>query len=159
MKKRYLLLCLLSCLHFVLQGQTIGIIGNATASGWAADIDLKQDAVDPEKWSAELSLDMGECKFRRDDNWDVNWGATDFPMGKAELNGSNIIVENPATYFIEFNSGSGEYRFINTSEIGLIGSATPFGNSATTDLIQDPINPNLYTRTLELQAGSCRFQA
>jgi starch-binding outer membrane protein SusE/F len=158
MNYRYFLIFLLSFSHLSLQSQTIGILGSATPSGWMEDIDLQQDATDPEKWSIQMPLEKGECKFRQDDAWDVNWGAADFPTGTATTNGANVIIDNAANYLIEFHTGTGAYSFVNVSDLGLIGTATPFGLAATTDLLQDLNNQNLYTRTLQLQEGTCRFQ-
>ncbi|ELR73776.1 hypothetical protein C900_01386 [Fulvivirga imtechensis AK7] len=90
---------------------TIGVIGDATAEGWGADTDLIQNPANPYLWSGKIVLTDGEAKFRADDDWGVNWGASDFPSGVSTQNGPNIPVE-AGTYIVFFNSGTGEYRFL-----------------------------------------------
>jgi hypothetical protein len=158
MNYRSYFFCFLFFLPFCGFGQTVGIIGNATQKGWYEDIDLQQDVTDPQKWTALLTLDVGECKFRQDNTWEVNWGAADFPVGNALENGANIFVDNAGSYLVEFDKSTGAYRFVNVSEIGLIGAATPFGTAESTNLIQDADNPDLFKRTVRLEAGACRFQ-
>jgi starch-binding outer membrane protein SusE/F len=157
MKNAFYTFCFLLFSHAYTNGQSIGIIGSATQQGWSEDLDLTQDATDPEKWSITLQLTEGECKFRRDDTWLVNWGASDFPVGNAVLQGANIRVENSAVYAIEFHSGTGAYRFSNVSEVGLLGDAAPFGSTEATYLISDASNPEVFTRTVDLKKGTCRF--
>jgi Secretion system C-terminal sorting domain/Outer membrane protein SusF_SusE len=158
MKYFLYLICFVSNIH-VLSGQTLGIIGTATPQGWSEDIDMQQDATDPLLWTIRLQLTVGECKFRTNDAWDTNWGASEFPVGIAEPNGANIIIDNAAEYVVEFHTGTGAYRFTYApSEIGLIGTATPFGTAFSTNMLQNQTNPDLFTLTLQLKKGDCRFQ-
>jgi hypothetical protein len=89
----------------------IGIIGNATPGGWDSDTNLIKNPSNPYKWSGFITLTDGEAKFRAENDWAVNWGAADFPGGVATFNGPNIPVA-AGTYFITFNTSTGEYYFL-----------------------------------------------
>jgi len=52
-----------------------------------------------------------QLKFAADNSWDVNWGASTFPYGIGEQNGSNIPVL-AGTYNVFFNDLTGYYNFI-----------------------------------------------
>jgi 1,4-alpha-glucan branching enzyme len=145
--------------------QTVGIIGSATSQGWGASTPMTQDATNPHLWRLDnVALVAGEAKFRANDAWDVNWGATDFPRGTATLNGANIAI-TAGTYNIVFNDESGQYSFNDTSiptynSVGVIGSATPQGWNASTPMTQDVFNPHLWTlNEVTLVAGEAKFRA
>lgn len=59
---------------------TIGIIGSAAPNGWDSDVDLTYVPYNKETkeggyWEAkDLELKAGECKFRANDAWDMQWG-------------------------------------------------------------------------------------
>lgn len=89
----------------------VGIIGDGTAGGWDSDTDFIQDPANPFLWSKIVTLTNGEAKFRADDDWAVNWGASDFPGGVGAQDGPNIPVKE-GSYFVTFNTGSGEYYFL-----------------------------------------------
>jgi hypothetical protein len=90
---------------------SVGIIGDATPGGWDTDTDLVQNAANPFLWSKIVTLVDGESKFRANDGWDVNWGASDFPGGIGTAGGPNIPTKG-GTYFVTFNTGTGEYYFL-----------------------------------------------
>src|SRR5688572_15291320 len=89
----------------------LGIIGSATSGGWDSDTDFTSNATNPFLWSKIVTLSDGESKFRADDGWDVNWGASDFPGGISTAGGPNIPTKN-GTYVVTFNTGTGEYYFL-----------------------------------------------
>ena len=89
----------------------IGLIGPAQAGGWDSDTDLVKDPANPFIWSKVLVISEGDAKFRANDAWDVNWGATTFPSGIASKDGPNIPAK-AGTYFISINTGTGEYTFL-----------------------------------------------
>lgn len=88
----------------------VGIIGNATPGGWDNDTNLIKNPNNPYLWSGSIVIGTGEAKFRANNDWGVNWGANTFPKGVATPDGPNIPVV-PGTYYIKFNSGTGEYSF------------------------------------------------
>ncbi|MEM9671514.1 MAG: alpha-amylase family glycosyl hydrolase [Bacteroidota bacterium] len=96
--------------------ETVGIIGTATTKGWDESTPMVQNEEDEHQWTLEdFSLSAGELKFRANNNWDVNWGATAFPSGTGRQDGPNIPI--PAgIYDIFFNDTNGEYRFESTSD-------------------------------------------
>lgn len=89
----------------------LGLIGSATPGGWDADTDMIQSPGNPFLWSKSFNLVEGEAKFRADDDWAVNWGASPFPGGIGAQDGPNVPVK-AGTYFVTFNTGTGEYYFL-----------------------------------------------
>ena len=89
----------------------VGVIGSATPGGWDADTDLVKNPANPFKWSGKMTINDGDAKFRANNGWDVNWGASGFPKGTGVQNGANIPVQ-AGTYFISFNTATGEYYFL-----------------------------------------------
>lgn len=89
----------------------LGLIGPAQEGGWDADTDLVKNPANPFIWSKTLTIDAADAKFRADDAWDANWGASTFPGGVGSQNGPNIPTKE-GSYFITFNSGTGEYYFL-----------------------------------------------
>ena len=59
---------------------TIGIIGSAAPNGWDSDVDLtyvpyNKDTKEGGYWEVKnIKLKAGECKFRANDAWDMQWG-------------------------------------------------------------------------------------
>lgn len=92
---------------------SVGLIGTATPNSWdGPDMDLIQNPANAYKWSKILTITDGEAKFRADDDWAVNWGASPFPEGRAVQGGANIPAK-AGKYFVTFNSLTGEYLFLN----------------------------------------------
>ena len=89
----------------------MGVIGSATPGGWDNDTNLTKNPSNPYLWSGFITLTAAEAKFRADNAWTVNWGAGQFPKGTAVQDGSNIPTQD-GTYFVTFNSGTGEYSFL-----------------------------------------------
>lgn len=137
----------------------IGIIGSATPFGWDSDVNMAQDANDPNLYSQTVNLVQGEAKFRQDDDWAINWGSTDFPSGVGTQDGPNIPVDLGGEYYVTFNKSTGEYNFqlVGFSSVGLIGDATAGGWDTPTPLNQTANNPKQWTATLELGDGGVQF--
>ena len=147
---------------------TVGIIGDATPGGWGTDTDLR--LADPAKvdkftWTTTIYLIGGsKVKFRASDDWGDNWGGTTFASGTGTKNGPDITVPNSGYYKVTFNDNSGDYTFTALSApefttIGIIGSATPGGWGADTDLTKDPNNAHVWTGAITLTAGEAKFRA
>ncbi len=141
------------------QAQSVGLIGSATPNGWDADTNMVQSPDSSHLWSLVIDLIEGEAKFRQDDAWDINWGAADFPTGIGLQNGANIPIPAAGEYTITFNSLTGAYSFAYTSDIGIIGSATPGGWDEDTNMYYDPLDSNKYFITLNLVVGEAKFRA
>jgi starch-binding outer membrane protein SusE/F len=141
------------------QAQSIGLIGSATPSGWDADTNMVQSPDSSHLWSMVINLSVGEAKFRQDDAWTVNWGGEGFPEGIGTQGGPNIPIPAVGEYTITFNSNTGAYKFVYTSDIGIIGSATPGGWGDDTNMYHDAVDANKYFITLNLLQGECKFRA
>jgi len=145
-----------ACMTLNAQITTVGIIGSATPAGWDADTDMIQSDTDTAMWTINIDLVDGEAKFRANDDWAINWGASDFPTGVATQDGSNIPVV-AGNYDITFNSVTGVYSFSVDSPIGIIGSATPGGWDMDTNMFVD--SNGVFFATLDLVMGEAKFRA
>lgn len=140
----------------------IGIIGNATPGGWDNDTNMFQDPLDTNKYFLTVPLVIGEAKFRANDAWAVNWGATDFPSGVGTQDGPNIPIPATGKYLVNFDRSTGAYSFeevIEFNSIGIIGSATPGGWDTDTELTKDNANPNIWKANVDLVDGEAKFRA
>ena len=84
---------------------TIGIIGAATPRGWDADTDLTYNKTERCREVKDIKLKAGECKFRANKGWDINWGGTPDNLTQ---NGDNISVE-AGTYDIKLYAWANGY--------------------------------------------------
>jgi len=134
--------------------ESVGIIGDATPGGWDSDMDMRDNG--DGTYQLIIGLTDGVVKFRADDDWPVNWGATDFPSGTGVQDGDNIPV-TAGIYFVTFNSNTGEYNF-SPASIGIIGDATPGGWDSDTDMTETG-NPGEVSITLDLVDGAAKFRA
>jgi hypothetical protein len=137
---------------------SVGIIGSATPGGWDTDTDMVQSPDSAHLWSIVLNLVQGEAKFRQDNAWDINWGATGYPTGIGTQGGPNIPIPAPGEFTVTFNSITGAYSFSVRSDIGIIGNATPGGWNDDTNMFQDQADTNHYFITLVLSAGEAKFR-
>jgi hypothetical protein len=92
----------------------IGVIGSAL-NGWDVDVDMQ--TTDGITYTLlNYPFVDGFAKFRQDNNWDINWGAYDFPTGWAFKYGyGNDIPVPSGTYNVTFNRVTGEYIFVATT--------------------------------------------
>lgn len=71
---------------------TIGIIGTGAPNGWDSDVDLTYN-VEERCWEVkDIELNAGECKFRANDAWKMQWG----------YDGEKFVFSNnaPAVQFV-----------------------------------------------------------
>ena len=140
----------------------IGIIGDATPGGWDDDTDMYKMQDNEHGFFIEVFLTQGSAKFRKDDDWAVNWGSADFPSGIGVQDGANIPIDQAGEYRITLDTLTGEYNFteiITFEFISLIGSATPGGWDSDTDLTQNGADPDLWRANIELTDGVAKFRA
>ena len=52
---------------------SLGVIGDATATGWDSDTDMEFNPA-KQRFYVDMTLADGTIKFRANDAWDVNWG-------------------------------------------------------------------------------------
>jgi starch-binding outer membrane protein SusE/F len=159
MKLRLLFSTILCAFIGSMSAQSIGIIGDATPTGWGSDTDMTQDSVGASTWTIVINLIGGKAaKFRQDNDWAINWGATDYPFGTAILGSSdNVGVPYSGLYTVKFNTVTGAYSFLVASDIGIIGTATPGGWDYDTNLAADTTGEN-YEMTLNLLQGKAKFR-
>jgi hypothetical protein len=130
--------------------ETVGIVGDATPLvSWDIDVDMVRSTTDSSQWTLQIEMSDGEAKFRANDNWDVNWGGSDFPSGTATQGAFVNIPITAGEYLVSFNSLSGAYNFkelILYDTIGIVGTATP-NSSWDLDhyMDNDPGDPNLWS--------------
>ena len=104
----------LSAKTYTLTPFTIGIIGNATPTGWDGDTNMTYN---PEERCWELKdveLTDGEMKFRHTNDWNLNWGG---PLDALVHDGDNIAVA-AGTYDIklEVNWAEGTAKCVMTKK-------------------------------------------
>lgn len=89
---------------------SVGILGTALNGFNTDDTDL--NTTDGFSYTLnEIALNVGEIKFRKDNQWLVNWGSNGFPNGTGVQDGVNIPINQAAVYSISFNRTTGEYFF------------------------------------------------
>ncbi len=151
----FALLCLVSVKA---QITSVGLIGSATPGGWNVDTNMVQNPDSANLWTLTIDLIAGEAKFRADDDWAVNWGDVTYPLGVGTLNGPNIPIPAAGTFDVTFNSNTGAYYFSVHSDIGIIGSAAPFGWNEDVNMFRDAVDTNQYTLDVELGVGDVKFR-
>lgn len=137
---------------------SIGIIGSATPGGWDVDTDLEDNG--DGTFVLNIELVDGEAKFRANDDWAVNWGASDFPSGVGTLDGPNIPVV-AGKYNITFNPATGEYNFeedLGFESVAIIGDATPNG-WGDPDFDMRDLGDGKYELVVGLSDGEVKFRA
>ena len=92
----------------------VAIIGPG-AGGWPSDpqIDARQlITTDGVNYALNnLVLTGDDAKFRANNSWTINWGATSFPSGTAVLDSPNSFKCVAGTYSLAFNYNTGAYTF------------------------------------------------
>ncbi|TDP57577.1 T9SS type A sorting domain-containing protein [Flavobacterium dankookense] len=113
---------------------TIGIWGPAVDSqnGYGGD-DVDMITNDGIVYTlADFNFSSGQAYFRENNNSQLVYGSTAFPVGTAVATGPSIPVTG-GEYFVTFNRTTGEYRFDYPS-IGILGSALGGFGVEDTDL-------------------------
>ena len=111
------------------------IIKAKTEPGAAGEIDAAALTTNDGVTYLLSSIDLiaGECKFRTNNAWAVNFGAAEFPIGVGTLGGANIVIPTSSTYGVSLNRVTGEYIFTD------LLSATSF-NKNTFKVYPNPTN-------------------
>ena len=103
----------LSAKTYTLSPFNIGIIGNATPSGWASDTDMTYNPTE-RCWEIKgVELSDGEMKFRANDDWALSWGGELDNL--TTQNGPNIAV-TAGTYdiklYVDWEGNTAKCEFI-----------------------------------------------
>lgn len=144
----------------------IGIIGTATPIGdWDTDVNMFRDTSDAGKFYVTLDLAQGPCKFRKDDDFAVNWGNnnSDFPSGAANINEGDINIPKAGSYYIELDTTAKTYSFeekFSFASIGVVGTGTSLMSlTEDVDLNQSATDPNVWSANLDFVDGTVQFRA
>ena len=106
---------------------SLGVIGDATPTGWDADTDMQFNA-DKQRFYVDLTLIDGKIKFRADDAWDVNWGGAE---GVLSAGGADIAVTaGDYRIYVNLNDPANPTYELNK---GMYGKEEPVGGSTTPD--------------------------
>ncbi|NMH27542.1 T9SS type A sorting domain-containing protein [Flavobacterium silvaticum] len=112
----------LQTLAYTFTFPTIAIVGNATTAGWPlntpGEIDPlvldTDDGVNYYLTSIALTAGGNAFKFRADNAWTVQWGASttpEFPSGIGTQSGGDINPDVAGNYSLAFNRQTGVYTF------------------------------------------------
>ena len=154
--KRNLLYSLLVMLFVSFSSNAqVSMIGPGASGAW--DVDVNLSSTDGVNWTLDnFIMPGGEFKFRLDNAWSVNWGATTFPSGTGTQDGPNIPAI-AGTYNITFNQSTGEYNFSGGAPIPtvkLIGTAV---TSVDGLLMATADAENYYVNNATLVDGTAQF--
>lgn len=92
--------------------KTIGLIGDATASGWDASTPL-QPSADFLTWTATVELKDGGFKFRANDGWEVNLGGS---LTDLKQDGDNLTSPGAGKYVVTLNLNAVPYTATITKQ-------------------------------------------
>lgn len=94
---------------------SLGVIGDATSTGWDADTDMQFNA-DKQRFYVDITLIDGTIKFRADDAWDVNWGGAD---GVLASGADNIpVTAGDYRIYVNLNDPANPTYELNASMFG-----------------------------------------
>jgi len=102
---------------------SLGVIGDATPTGWDSDTDMTFNA-EKQKFYVDITLVDGTIKFRANDAWDVNWGGA---AGALVSGGDNIAVAaGNYRIYVNLNDPANPVYELNAKMYGKEeGTATP----------------------------------
>jgi hypothetical protein len=118
-------------------------VGEATPSGWPTgaigeiDPNVMTTADGINYTLDDISLNASLCKFRENNSWGVNWGASAFPYGTGTQDGSNISVADTGIYDVSLNRITGAYSFTFVSTL-----SNPSFNDTTFKVFPNPASRN-----------------
>ncbi|WP_338730947.1 hypothetical protein [Mangrovimonas cancribranchiae] len=96
--------------------QNVSIIGDFNS--WAGDVVLS--TTDYITYTANnVALTTGELKFRRDGNWNVNYGGTTLSGTAVPNSGDNIPIPSDNNYDISFNIDTFEYSITESTTMSI----------------------------------------
>ena len=139
-----------------------GVVGDATANGWnGPDLPMYRSDV-ANTLVAYVTLNDGQIKFRRYNDWGVNLGSSgsvepDFAAaGTLALNGKNLGVKK-GMYKITVDTTGLKYK-VEAFSLGVVGDATTNGwNGPDMPLMYDA-SVDLWRGVLTLNDGQIKFR-
>ncbi len=149
-----------TALSYTIESLTWGLVGDATVNGWGGpDMKLTYDPF-TDQWRAVVKLNIGEFKFRKNNDWGVNYG-DDGANGTIEPGGANIKITASGFYLVTVNFNKLEYTVERTNVWGIVGSATPngWGNGPDTKFTPDFSRDGYFLLNgITLVAGEFKFR-
>ena len=112
---------------------SLGVIGDATPTGWDADTDMAFNA-DKQRFYVDITLIDGTIKFRADDDWAVNWGGAD---GVLASGADNIpVTAGDYRIYVNLNDPANPTYELNAK---MYGKDEPV--AGTTPPVEEPEKP------------------
>ena len=142
-----------------------GLVGDATTGGWnGPDMPMRYDPT-IDMWRAEVKLTAGAVKFRLNNDWGTNYGATGTvepaPIGTGgdlAAGGKNFGV-TAGTYLVTLDLKKLKYTFTPYKPWGLVGDATPTGwNGPDTKFTYDLSTKKWVLNNIVLTAAAIKFR-
>jgi starch-binding outer membrane protein SusE/F len=120
----------------------ISIIGTSLL-GW--DTDVVMTTTDGEHYILyyPAGLTIGECKFRKNYTWDINWAGDQFPSGTAYATPANITIPTSGFDYVTFNRYTLAYSFF-----GLLSN--PNFNQHPISVYPNPTNNNWNISSIDI---------
>lgn len=152
-------------LKYKIEPLTWGLVGDATTNGWnGPDMPMRYDPT-IDMWRAEVKLLTGAVKFRLNNDWGTNYGATGSvepaPIGTGgslAAGGKNFGV-TAGTYLVTLDLKNLKYTFTPYKPWGLVGDATPTGwNGPDTKFTYDISTKKWFLNNVVLTAASIKFR-
>ncbi|REE01664.1 SusF/SusE family outer membrane protein [Marinoscillum furvescens] len=136
------------------------LVGGSTSADWDPSNSVKFVKTDNGKFQiyTYLTVDGGGFKFLQEQAWDGDWGKGDDGMLKQEGE-DNVTVGADGFYRIDVDYTAGTYA-VTASNWGIIGSATPAGWDADTDMTLVAAQKGNYSWTIDatLTDGELKFR-
>lgn len=149
-----------------------GVLGDATANQWDADMNMYyggEDAGTHSWYTAIALLDAGSFKFRINDAWDTNLGGTLAPGVASDLTlgGADLATPGAGAYYIVLQTadeGASWTATMSTDSWGVIGDGSPQGDwSADVDMdgivVDTSKGVETYTITGDFTTAGWKFRA
>ncbi|QTY27037.1 hypothetical protein [Flavobacterium sp. CS20] len=156
--KKILLIAIL-CSAFMMQAQTVGIVGPA-ANGWPDATNPTPDIMLTDNGDGTHSIDgltltTGPAKFRQNQDWAVSWGGDTFPSGSI-TNGDIPVQAGVYDIVLDLNNNTYTFTDVGTfTQIELVGSAVTGSSNPQMSTI-DGVNYEL--SVTQFANGDIQFQ-
>jgi starch-binding outer membrane protein SusE/F len=140
-----------------------GVVGDATPGGWnGPDLPMYKVPNVPNNLVAYVSLNAGQIKFRRNNDWAVNLGSSlsiepdSALVGSLAAGGKNLGVRK-GIYKITVDTTANKYK-IETFTWGIVGSATANGwNGPDQAMTYDPV-ADVWRAVVTVIDGDIKFR-
>jgi starch-binding outer membrane protein SusE/F len=141
---------------------TWGVVGDATPNGWnGPDMPMYKSGV-ANTLVAYVTLNDGQIKFRRNNDWAVNLGSSGtvepdpLPTGTLAANGKNLGVKK-GIYKITVDTTANKYK-IETFTWGIVGDATANSwNGPDQAMTYDPV-ADVWRAVITVVDGQIKFR-